>query len=150
METPTNLSRKAYRASYALDIIRVFLGILLFFRAILFLADQTSLMGMLESNGSSFVSTIAAPYIILAHMAGGAMLVLGLMTRIAAAIQIPVLVGAVFFVNVRAGISSVNTGLELSVLVLFLLVIFAIFGSGRFSVDYYLRERQERAMNNFS
>ena len=62
------------------------------------------------------------------------MLVVGLLTRIAAWVQIPILAGALF-VNRQEGLMSAGQGLEFAGLVLFLLVIFSISGAGPLSVD---------------
>jgi putative oxidoreductase len=72
-----------------------------------------------------------------AHLAGGALLALGLITRTAAIVQIPALIGAVFFVHLREGLFRTGQSLELSSLVLFLLCVFAVFGGGRLSLDHY-------------
>jgi uncharacterized membrane protein YphA (DoxX/SURF4 family) len=74
----------------------------------------------------------------MAHFGGGALLALGLVTRLAAAIQVPALVGAVFFVHIHDGLMSQSQSLELAVLVLFMLLVFMVFGAGRLSLDRYL------------
>jgi uncharacterized membrane protein YphA (DoxX/SURF4 family) len=63
------------------------------------------------------------------------MLTLGFFTRLAAFIQIPILVGAVFFIHFDQGLMSVGQSLELAVLVLMLLILFFLFGSGPFAID---------------
>jgi uncharacterized membrane protein YphA (DoxX/SURF4 family) len=45
------------------------------------------------------------------------------------------LIGAVFFVNITKGFSFLNSELWLSILVMALLVLFAIWGSGKYSLD---------------
>lgn len=74
-------------------------------------------------------------YIAIVHLAGGALLVVGLFTRLAALIQIPILFGAVFFVHLKQGLLESGQSLELSVMVLFVLIIFFLFGSGELSFD---------------
>jgi hypothetical protein len=63
------------------------------------------------------------------------MLAIGIFARVAAIIQIPILIGAVFFFHLGEGLFSQSQSLELSVLVLFLLILFALFGAGTYSVD---------------
>jgi len=75
---------------------------------------------------------------ILAHLMGGLMLAVGLLTRIAALMQIPVLVGAVFIALLQGGLYLPNQSLELSSLVLVLLVVFLVFGSGKYSINYLI------------
>ncbi|OYX97029.1 MAG: DoxX family protein, partial [Sphingobacteriia bacterium 35-40-5] len=78
------------------------------------------------------------------HLVGGVLITLGLVTRFAAVIQIPILLGAVFFVNLTKGFSPLNSELWLSVLVLMLLILFWIVGSGPYSVDQWLKGSRGR------
>jgi uncharacterized membrane protein YphA (DoxX/SURF4 family) len=71
------------------------------------------------------------------------MLAIGLVTRAAAIAQLPILVGAVFYVHMpKLTLMSVEPrqNLELSALVLFLTCLVCVQGSGRFSVDYLMRK----------
>jgi uncharacterized membrane protein YphA (DoxX/SURF4 family) len=72
------------------------------------------------------------------HLAGGTLIFLGLFTRMAAIFQLPIVFGAVFFVNIL--LSFVNSELWLSILVLALLVLFVIIGSGPWSLDRLLSD----------
>ena len=56
----------------------------------------------------------------LLHLVGGLMLAAGFMTRLAALIQIPVLLGAVFLVHINSGLFAPSQSLEFSALTLFL------------------------------
>jgi uncharacterized membrane protein YphA (DoxX/SURF4 family) len=86
-----------------------------------------------------------AHYIPLAHIAGGALMLVGLGTRIAAIIQLPILVGAVFLVHLREGLFTRNQSLEFTALVLFLLIVYAIIGSGPLSVDHYVARKARKS-----
>jgi len=77
-------------------------------------------------------------YVIFAHLCGGAFLAIGLLTRLSAFIQIPVLLGAVFFIHWQEGIITLGQSLEYSSLVLVLLILIFIYGPGRLSLDYYI------------
>jgi hypothetical protein len=70
------------------------------------------------------------------------MLAAGLLTRLAALIQIPILAGAVFLVHLEQGLLSANQSLEFSSLVFFLLVVVFVFGPGEWSADRYVFERE--------
>jgi len=80
-------------------------------------------------------------YVTFVHMVGGTLIAMGIMTRFSAIMQIPVVFGAVFFINVLQ--SPFNTDLTSSVVVLILLVLFAIIGSGRWSIENYLKSCNE-------
>jgi putative oxidoreductase len=75
------------------------------------------------------------------HLVGGILIAMGLLTRIAILFQIPILLGAVFLVNIQNGLIAVSNNLEFefSVIVLILLIVFLIFGSGKFSVDNWMK-----------
>jgi putative oxidoreductase len=60
----------------------------------------------------------------------------GFLTRVAAIVQIPILFGAVFVIHRPDGLFALGQSLEFSALVLLLLVVFAIAGSGRLSLDH--------------
>jgi uncharacterized membrane protein YphA (DoxX/SURF4 family) len=65
---------------------------------------------------------------------------LGLITRFACAIQIPVLIGAVFFVNPAQGSQTSTFEIVLAIVVLILLVYFLIKGPGKVSMDESLKK----------
>lgn len=129
----------------AFDLIRIYLGIGLFVRGWLFVADTSRFVELvsMDAGTEAFVSGGVAHYVALAHLGGGLLLALGLLTRAAALVQIPVLVGAVFFVHLGEGLLASGQSLEFSTLVLFLLVVIFLHGSGPLSLDYVLFEREQ-------
>ncbi len=123
----------------ALDVIRIFLGVALFIRGLLFVSDSSAVMDIVAGGEMDYLLPSLMYYAaILAHLMGGLMLAAGLLTRIAALIQIPVLVGAVFIALLQGGLFLPNQSLELSSLVLVLLIIFLVFGSGKYSINYLI------------
>jgi len=124
-----------------LDVIRMYLGVGLFVRGILFITQTEGVAALVDLSEFSLASAALVHYVTFAHLLGGLMLAAGLLTRIAALIQIPILVGAVFLVHLHDGLLSADQSLEFSALVLFLLVVVFLFGSGRWSADYYVFER---------
>jgi len=128
----------------AFDLIRIYLGIGLFVRGWFFILDSSAVGGLLANSGDpTFASAAIVHYVALAHFGGGLLLAAGLLTRVAALVQIPVLIGAVFFVHLNEGLLAAGQSLEFSALVLFLLVIIFLHGAGRLSLDYYLFERSD-------
>ncbi|MCB0833693.1 MAG: DoxX family membrane protein, partial [Bacteroidetes bacterium] len=77
-------------------------------------------------------------YIIGAHLIGGLFLALGIFTRAAALVQIPVVAGAIVFIHLGEGLMTVGQSLELASLVLFLLVVFSVFGTGPVTIGKLL------------
>jgi uncharacterized membrane protein YphA (DoxX/SURF4 family) len=118
-----------------LDALRVYLGAGLFFRGLALLTTEDGLQLLLGTTEPGLGLTSLTVYVTAAHVIGGALLAVGLYTRLAALIQLPILVGAVFLVHWNAGLLSADQSLEFSALVLFLLVLVGAFGSGRWSLD---------------
>lgn len=121
-----------------LDCIRIYLGLGLLARGVLLAFNiRTDFFMNLLSNSSEqwLMSAALLHYVIGAHLVGGALLTLGLLTRLAAVVQIPILAGAVFIVHRQDGLFALGQSLELSALVLFLLVVITVSGAGPLSVD---------------
>jgi uncharacterized membrane protein YphA (DoxX/SURF4 family) len=111
----------------------------LFVKGIQFLIDRDALGELISRPGQlDMVAGGIMHYVVLAHLGGGALLAFGLLTRIGAAAQIPVLFGATFFVHKPQSVITYTEQFEFAALVLFLLCLFVIFGAGRFSLDYLL------------
>lgn len=135
-----------------IDIIRIYLGIALFWKGIYFAAHTTYLVQLMESSGALlFAPRAIANVVIIVHLVGGFFLAFGLITRAAALVQVPVLAVAVFYVNFGKAFGALQEreNLEFSALVLFLLVLISIYGGGRWSVDYVLaRKHNEHLFDN--
>lgn len=121
-----------------LDIVRVYLGVGLLVRGGLFVSQTSGIGSLVDMTQFDVAAAAIVHYVTFAHLIGGLLLAVGLLTRIAALAQIPVLIGAVFFVHLNDGLLSANQSLEFSALVLFLLFVVFIFGPGRWSADYYV------------
>lgn len=91
----------------------------------------------MKNSDLQFVNLALAHYVAFAHLVGGFLIALGLKTRFAILFQLPILIGAVFFVNIDQGFLSVSNNLEfeLSLIVLVLLLVFLFYGSGKVSMD---------------
>jgi putative oxidoreductase len=66
------------------------------------------------------------------------------MTRIVALLQIPILIGAIIFINAQLSGFAAQSELGLALLVLLLDILFLIEGSGPLSLDGYLSKNRER------
>lgn len=125
-----------------LDLVRIYLGIGLFVRGILFISEAQGIETLVDLSEFSVASAGIVHYVSFVHLLGGLMLAAGLLTRLAALLQIPILVGAVFLVHLQEGLLSPSQSLEFSALVLFLLVVVFVFGPGPWSADRYVFERE--------
>lgn len=126
-----------------LDLLRVLLGVFLCIKGIEFARNSTTLNELISRQVpfSSLLLLIAGHYVIFAHIMGGFLLAIGLLTRFACLIQLPVLIGAILFVN--ADMANHFSEVLLSVAVLVLLVYFTIIGSGPWSLDRVM-EKDEK------
>ena len=125
-----------------LTIVRIALGFILFWKGINFIRDSSDLQLMLQRMSIGVIdknSEWIAFLITYINLLGGLFIVVGLFTKTSCIIQIPILVGAVFFVNTKHGLNQSNAELILSVIVLLLLILFSIKGSGVLSADEYFR-----------
>lgn len=131
--------RDAFRdRSSALDLLRIYLGIGLFARGVVFVARPDAFYGLLDATDPSSAAAFLAHYVAIAHLAGGLLLAAGLLTRLAAIVQIPILLGAVFVIHLGEGLAAPGQGFEFASLVLILLIAFAVYGSGRLSLDHLI------------
>jgi uncharacterized membrane protein YphA (DoxX/SURF4 family) len=83
-------------------------------------------------------------YVVFAHLVGGLMLAVGLLTRAACILQIPILLGAIIFINMSDGMFRPFSQMVITVLCLAGLIYFLIAGNGPWSVDKYFDEKKEK------
>jgi uncharacterized membrane protein YphA (DoxX/SURF4 family) len=122
------------------DALRIMLGIILFLKGVSFISDTAYLHNLVGGAHFGLYPVMAVHYVAFAHLVGGFLIALGCLTRLMCIIQLPILIAAVFFVNIRQGFSTLNSELWLSLIVLVLLLMFIVIGSGRFSADEYLKQ----------
>ncbi len=122
----------------AYSLIRAFLGVALFIRGIILASDPASITSLAGEDKIYWWYS----YITVAHLIGGFSLAVGLLTRLGSLLQIPILFGAVFLIHLKQGLLSVGQSLELSVLVLVLLLIYFVFGSGKLSFDDRIKKKK--------
>lgn len=126
-----------------LDLLRMCLGIFLFIKGIVFISDISELERLLLNLNMDWSSFWVAHYIAFAHIVGGLLIALGLLTRPAILFQLPILLGAVLFVLPGMDYNSLNTEWWISAVTLGLLLLFLVFDSGPWSLDNYMRNHPE-------
>lgn len=123
-----------------IDAVRILLGLFLLLKGYAFLQNMAYLKWILAThaliNLSPGVISFIMFYVIFFHMTGGTLIMLGILTRLASLVQLPIIVGAIFMINIFK--SPLNTELWLSVLSGVLLLVFILIGSGPLSLDNYL------------
>ncbi|MBZ0328161.1 MAG: DoxX family protein [Altibacter sp.] len=121
---------------YPLDLLRVALGAFLFIKGIDFMGNSAMLMELIKPIKSLVGGMALVHYVAPAHFIGGLLIAFGLLTRWAVLAQLPILIGAVL-INFIGEMHTTN--LILSIVVLLTCIFFLFYGSGRHSVDKYLK-----------
>ena len=123
---------------YHWDIIRIYVGLTITIKGIDFLLNPGLIMQLTEDNNLLVIESILAHYIVITHLSGGILLTIGLLSRIAAGLQIPILLGAVFFVHYNEGLFGLGQNLEFASIILLLICLITLKGGGDFSLDNYV------------
>lgn len=132
-----------------IEFLRMFLGVVLILKGVLFLQDMAALMAAsphhFESQqGLAWAYGTLAHGIIFANILGGTAVAIGFLTRIAIPVQFPVLLIVAVTGPVKDIYFKGGSPFEM-VLLIVLLVLMMFYGPGRLSVDYYVfRKRPSR------
>jgi putative oxidoreductase len=121
-------------------ILRIVLGISLIIKGIAFFKNASALEAHFSENEflkNMLWLTDIVPWI---HLIGGVLILVGFFTRLASLIQIPILFGAVVFVNMKQGLYGSSSDLPFSFLVLVLVIAFSFVGGGYMSLDNTFRK----------
>jgi putative oxidoreductase len=124
------------------DGLRIYLGFALVIKGFVYMAHHGELVATMDRVGVVLAGPGLAEAVAVAHIMGGLMMTFGFLTRIGAAIQIPNLLGALFFVHLREGLFTEAQTLEFTLLVLSLLCVITVVGAGRLSIDWAFSERR--------
>jgi uncharacterized membrane protein YphA (DoxX/SURF4 family) len=132
-----------------IDLVRIYLGAALFFKGLYFATHIDALLSLMEHSGKLWLASgMISHFVILVHLVGGFFLMIGLVTRAAALVQIPILLVAsayVYLPKVMGGM-EMRQSFELAALTLFLLILIAIYGAGRWSVDFTLHRKENEKL----
>lgn len=125
-----------------LVVLRAVLGLSLLFKGISFISNTVALQAILTE--SRLPSDPWLSYAIAwVHLFGGILIIAGLFTRWAVLAQIPVLLGAVVFVNTNRGVFAAESEFGLSLIILLLLMFFFVEGSGPVSLDHFFAKNPD-------
>ena len=122
--------------SYGATVLRIFLGVVYIMHAYLaaFIYSPSGMVKFQASHGLPFPE-IGTWYLIVAHGLGGICLILGVLVRWAALVNIPIMLGALFLVHINQGFfMSKDGGYEYALLVLGATIAQALLGTGAFTL----------------
>jgi putative oxidoreductase len=127
-----------------LVVLRVLLGLCLFIKGIGFIQNSVLLSSLLAQTSFLQKASWLSDVIPWLHLLGGCMILAGLFTRFFTAVQIPILLGAIFFVNAKSGLFAGQSDLLFSIIILILLIFFFVEGGGPLSLDNYFRSSAKK------
>jgi uncharacterized membrane protein YphA (DoxX/SURF4 family) len=128
-----------------LVVLRGALGFCLFAKGIVFMSNTVLLDNLLAGSPMAGNSGWLSIFICWANLLGGFLLIVGLLTRWVALFQVPILAGAIIFINTQKEGFAMRSELGLAIAVLLLLIFFLIEGSGPFSLDHYFSRNRGRS-----
>ncbi|MDR2256109.1 MAG: DoxX family protein [Arthrobacter sp.] len=130
------MKRTPFTTDVALLILRVVTGALMLAHGAQKVFEFTP-----AGTGASFaqmgvpLGETVGPFIAFAELIGGALLLLGLGTRVVGAVFVADMLGALFIVHLPAGVFAADGGYELVALLGAVSLALVIAGAGRFSLD---------------
>ena len=133
---------EAHHPKY-LDILRIAFGIFLMIKGIEFANNTALLTETLQTRmaANSFLFSLMIQYIIFGHIIGGFLIAVGLLTRLASFLQVPILVGALLFMDYH--VMQYFSQFFLALITLILLCYFMVIGSGPWSLDKELWKKEK-------
>lgn len=126
-----------------LDLLRMALGMAIFIKGILFINNPQALVDILGKSRISGWTFIVQHHVAFTYLVGGILIGIGLITRIAIIFEIPVFFGSLFCYITQTGFFSVYSDFAFSLIVFVLLLFFLIFGPGRWSMDFSMKEKKK-------
>lgn len=121
---------------YAVDTLRVVFGVFLFLKGVSFITEKQYLNEILREMGNFGSEMLLIHYIALAHMIGGVLIIIGLLTRWSIWVQLPIIISA-FVINF-IGVFNLQNFVQSGIALVFCFA-FLLYGSGKHSSDYYLQ-----------
>jgi len=119
---------------------RVALGIFLIIKGISFIRNTAYLESLLSESTVGQNGPWLALVVTWLHLLCGLLIILGLFTRLATLLMIPILLGAVVFINAPQGIFAAESEFGFSLAILLMLLFFFIEGDGPLSLSDYFRK----------
>ncbi len=119
---------------------RIVLGVFLILKGISFIRNTVYLESLLADSRVGNNGPGLALVITWLHLLCGLLIIIGLFTRLATLMMIPIVLSAVIFINAPRGIFAAGSEFGFSLAILLMLVFFFIEGGGPLSLDDYFRK----------
>jgi uncharacterized membrane protein YphA (DoxX/SURF4 family) len=136
----------AVRIKYYAELLaalRIILGIALLYKGIQFVKNDALLTTIIANEEGVKQFIWLHQLIPFAHLLSGVFITIGYYTKWMAISQIPILIGAIFFIytDKRAYLSTIE--LPFAVIILVLLTLFSIKGDGIFSIKSLIKKEKD-------
>jgi len=136
----------AVRIKYFAELLaalRIILGIALLYKGIQFVKNDALLTTIIANEEGVKQFIWLHQLIPFAHLLSGVFITIGYYTKWMAMSQIPILIGAIFFIytDKRAYLSTIE--LPFAVIILVLLTLFSIKGDGIFSIKSLIKKEKD-------
>ena len=125
-----------------IDPLRIILGLFLVVKGVMLVGNSDLIVASILNTKLQFIAFFAAMYAIGFLLVGGLLIMSGLLTRIIALFELPVLILEIFFIHLPKAFAPVNYELSYSLITFFLLLFFVFFGSGPLSTDSWLERKK--------
>lgn len=122
-------------------VIRVALGLSLVVKGIQFIQNNTLIREVFRESLILKNYLWLQTFIPWINLLGGVFIAIGLFTRLSVLFQIPILLGAIFFVHAKNGVYQGESNLFFSIIILVLLFVFIIQGGGKTSLDRAIKRK---------
>lgn len=127
--------------------LRILLGVILIIKGYMFMFRLNELNDVVQALDLGAFNVTLALVVAIAQLACGILIMIGLMTRLSCLVLFPILIGAVFYVNMRQGFITSSEWM-LSVMILYLLIFFFVHGAGELSVYSVLSKQSGNVQAN--
>ena len=127
-----------------IDPLRIILGLFLIVKGVMLVGNSDLIVASVLNTKLQFIAFSAAMYSIGFLLVGGLLIMSGLLTRIIALFELPVLIAGIFFIHLPRVFAPVNYELSYSIITLLLLIFFLFFGSGPLSAEKLLEKTEGR------
>ena len=128
-----------------LCVLRMALGIFITFKTLFYMLNIADFESMPSRGLDPLIDLMFIHMVVFIHFVGGIFITFGYMTRIAVILQLPIVLGALIFINSGSRLLIGNAVLDIAIATttLLLLILFLILGSGEHSIDHRFKVKKE-------
>ncbi len=123
------------------DLTRFIVGVILLMEGIRLVGDSSTLFGIVDRSRIGGLAFILEHHVIFTLIAGGILIAIGLLTRIAILFELLIFIGVLFNHDAQFGLYSVYGNVAFSLVITLVLIVIFLAGSGTISADHYLKKK---------